>query len=345
MEQTVTWQSPSNIALVKYWGKTGNQFPTNPSISITLTHALTQTTVKYRPHSQPSGVSIDFTLEGQANEKFAARVIQYLNKIAPIVPTIKGLHLSIDTKNTFPHSSGIASSASAMSALALCLMSIESQLTGTQPHTHDFFQKASELARIGSGSAARSVYGGYVVWGALPQYPEYSNHHATPINHLVNRVFMAYADAILLVTNHEKKVSSSVGHGLMQGHPFAKTKFEVSHQNTQRLLEVLQQGDAMEFCRIVESEALYLHAMMMTSNPDYLLMEPGTVAIIHKIRQFRHDTGIACCFTLDAGANVHFLYPTSHRAMVIDFITQALLPHCANQQFIDDVIGKGPHQL
>src|SRR5690606_7823003 len=147
--------------------------------------------------------------------------------------------------------------------------------------------------------------------------------------------FKNYLDTILLVDVGQKQVSSTVGHNLMHNHPFAQQRFEQAHLNLSELFKVLQSGDFEQFIHIVESEALTLHAMMMTSNPYFILMKPNTLEIINQIWQFRNTTKIPVCFTLDAGANVHVLYPGKSRTEVIDFIKNKLSVFCHNGKFIE----------
>ena len=91
----------------------------------------------------------------------------------------------------------------------------------------------------------------------------------------------------------------------------------------------------------MESEALTLHAMMMTSMPYFMLMKPDTLEIIQKIWQYREETKTPVCFTLDAGANVHLLYPSSEKDKVQTFIKDNLAQHCENGQYIHDQVGAG----
>ncbi|MFA6401560.1 MAG: hypothetical protein WCX31_08045 [Salinivirgaceae bacterium] len=341
----ISWRSPSNIALIKYWGKTGNQLPMNPSLSFSLDAAFTETTIAVIEGADNNGVDVSLTFEGNKNKPFEDRLAKFINSAIKHIPSLKGLRLEIDSYNSFPHSSGIASSASSMSALALGLVVIEQKLLGNITQFNDFQQKTSFIARLGSGSAARSVYGGYSVWGAVPENNRFSDEYATDINDLIHPIFKSYRDAILLVTHKEKKVSSSVGHQLMENHPFAATKFKESFKNIELMLGIMQKGEQLDFALLIEREALSLHAMMMTSNPSFILMEPQTIAIIGKIRDFRQETGLPVCFTLDAGANVHFIYPEKDTVPVKLFIENELLPHCYNRQWIDDKVGLGPVRL
>jgi len=342
---TVSWRSPSNIALVKYWGKKDKQIPLNPSVSFTLSKSFTETKVTYNKINSGTEITLSLLFEGKPNLPFEERLLKFVKSIATYVPVLNGMHLMVESNNSFPHSSGIASSASGFSALALCLISIEKEITGSLHQFDDFFQKASFIARLGSGSAARSVYGGINLWGKTANVLASTNEYSIDITHACHPIFKTYCDAILIVTDKTKKVSSSVGHSLMNNHRFASVKFDVAFENTTKILNILKLGEQSDFVHIIEEEALMLHAMMMTSSPSYLLMEPNTLAIINKIRNFRADTNIQVCFTLDAGANVHLLYPENEINNVHKFIQLELAPLCVHNRWIDDNVGIGSTQL
>ena len=333
---SVTWRSPSNIAIVKYWGKYGEQLPSNPSISLTLSGAHTETTIAYE---QGRG-QVDFYFDGERNEAFAKRVRDYVKRVSRELPSLEAMDLRIESGNSFPHSAGIASSASAMSALALCLNSVAASLDGSIHQLSDVKQ-VSHLARLGSGSAARSVSGPVMLWGETDALDGSSNEYALKVDD-VHPVFAGYRDSILIVSDEEKQVKSTAGHALMKGHPYAAQRFETARQRIAVLLEILQSGDVHAFGRMAEKEAMDLHAMMMTSTPPYLLMRPGTISIIEKLHAFRRATGLPAYMTLDAGPNVHLLYPDDIKEEVHDWIDNELLKFCAGGQVLHDAVGKGP---
>lgn len=157
--------------------------------------------------------------------------------------------------------------------------------------------------------------------------------------------FKNFQDTILLVDKGEKQVSSTVGHNLMHNHPYAEKRFEQAHDNLSKIKAILTAGNVSEFIKIVESEALTLHAMMMTSMPYFILMKPNTLEIINKLWKFRNETQISVCFTLDAGANVHVLYPENVKAKVLEFIKNELVGYCQNGQYICDEIGNGAKSI
>jgi diphosphomevalonate decarboxylase len=253
--------------------------------------------------------------------------------------------MTISSENSFPHSSGIASSASGMSAIAMCLMSLERSLSKTEISDEFVNKKASFLARLGSGSASRSIEGPLVVWGNHPAIEGSSDLFGVPFPYKVHETFNNYQDAILLVDKGEKQVSSTVGHDLMHKHPFATQRFQQANENLAIISDILQQGDIDLFINLVESEALSLHAMMLTSSPYFILMKPNTLEIINAIWRFRKDTGSKICFTLDAGANVHVLYPENESKKVLKFVNNKLSKFCQKNQYICDSVGLGAVKL
>lgn len=340
---TISWQSPSNIALVKYWGKYGKQLPMNPSISFTLSNCKTRTSLSFEKKNS-DGFDFQVFLDGKKEESFEPKIQKFFERVETYLPFLKDFKFKIETSNSFPHSSGIASSASGMSALALCFMDMERQM---QPNITDayFVEKASFLARLGSGSACRSVEGPLIVWGEHPEIEGSNNCFGTKYPFEVHEIFQNYQDTILFVDKGEKQVSSTVGHNLMLDHAFAEQRFRQAKENLSKLIPVFKNGTISEFIKIVESEALSLHAMMMTSIPYFILMKPNTLEIINHIWKFREETGSNICFTLDAGANVHVLYPETEKEVALQFIKNKLSQFCKNGEFIEDATGLGASKI
>ena len=177
--QLVSASCPSNIALIKYWGKYENQIPANPSISYTLNHCRTNTTMEFFAGED---FSVQTFLAGNEEKKFAEKIEKYFKNIEPYLPwVLKGKYI-IKTENTFPHSSGIASSASGFGAIAKCLMNLDEIFNSNNQQPEFTNQKASFLARLGSGSACRSLYEGLVVWGKTEEVEGSSDLFAVPYN-------------------------------------------------------------------------------------------------------------------------------------------------------------------
>jgi diphosphomevalonate decarboxylase len=342
----VVWRSPSNIALIKYWGKFGNQLPKNPSISFTLTNAFTETQLEYEPKTADDGrVSLDFYFENELNPVFGEKTLRFLESLTPVFPFLKQLKWTIRTVNSFPHSAGIASSASAMSALALCLCSLEDQFFGTLGAGDDYDKKASTIARLGSGSACRSIFGKAGAWGKTSEIDGSSDEFAVAAENYLHPIFQGFHDDILLVSRAEKSVSSRAGHALMDGNPFAEPRYQQARNRMQQLIPALKSGDLDVFGKIVEDEALTLHALMMASNPSYLLLKPGSLAIIERVRAFREETKLPVYFTIDAGPNIHLLYPENIFSDVRGGLIDDLKTFCEDGLTIADFVGDGPEEV
>lgn len=339
-----SWQTPSNIALVKYWGKSAPQIPKNASISFTLKNCHTTTSIEFVAQETAAVAVFELFFEGEKKEAFRPKIADFFKRIVTYCPYVLDYRMVIHSSNSFPHSSGIASSASGMAAIAMCLMQLEKQLNPTMSLAF-FNKKASFLARLGSGSASRSIEGPLVVWGAHPAIEGSSDLFAVPYPYPVHPAFKNYQDTILLVDKGEKQVSSTVGHNLMHNHPYAAQRFLQANENLEKLSGILQSGDLKEFVALVESEALTLHAMMLTSTPYFVLMKPNTLEIIHKIWAYRAAHQSHVCFTLDAGANVHVLYPEEETTQILQFIDTELSKYCQKNHYICDTVGVGAQEL
>jgi diphosphomevalonate decarboxylase len=337
LNNKVGFSSPSNIAFVKYWGKHGRQLPMNPSISMSLSNCVTTCEVDYFIDKKEKGI-IEFKFEGDENEKFRLRMQNYLDSISDIYPLSKKLSLKISTRNTFPHSAGIASSASAMGAFASCLAQIEKKLLHNDLN---FEKRASELARLASGSACRSIYPGYVIWGKT-KMDIGSDDYACELKD-VHPDFRQMCDSILIVSAKEKSVSSSHGHSLMNTHLYKEVREYQAHENMRTILSAIKNGDFETFGEILENEALTLHALMMTSYPSFILLEPDSLRIIELIKELRHKYQIPMYFTIDAGPNIHLIYPKASQREVLNLVAKELSPFCEN--VIHDEIGLGTKSL
>ncbi|MCZ4695486.1 diphosphomevalonate decarboxylase [Ancylomarina euxinus] len=344
MKNTIIWESPSNIALVKYWGKMGVQLPCNPSLSMSLSASVSRFELTYSP-KKPGEKDLTYLFEGKENKAFEEKLSKFIDSVSNDLPCLTKYQLKISSSNTFPHSAGIASSASAMSALALCLCSMQEAIDEMEMPRDFFLQKASRIARLGSGSASRSVFGQYAIWGEMEGQTESSNYFAIPFKGTIHPTFQDLQDTILMIDSSPKKVSSTAGHELMVDHPYADARFQQARLNMVELLDVLEQGDFDKFTHIVENEALSLHGLMMSSNPSYTLLKPNTLIAIERIKNFREKTQIPLCFTLDAGPNIHLLYPKADEFIIQNFIKQELIELLEEGKYIQDGMGNGPKRI
>lgn len=336
MSKKISYQAPSNIALVKYWGKYGDQLPSNASISFTLDvcRSIFEVELSEKKSKTPQ---IDLEFEGKKNEKFIPKIQKLFDKIALDYSVVRDYDWTIRSSNTFPHSSGIASSASSMAALAMCIDELQ--------YGSADIQRASQIARLGSGSASRSVIPRLAWWGHHPAQPLTSQEYAVEVWEDVDEIFWNYKDTILIASSDEKSVSSSLGHELMNNHIYASSRYSQAMNAIVELYGAMREGDLMKFGEIVESEALTLHALMMMSTPSYILMKPSTLTMIERIKRFREETKLPVYFTLDAGPNIHLLYPATIEDKIVPFVAEMLKPLCENGFYIKDQTGNGPSKI
>jgi len=336
----VCWQSPSNLAIVKYWGKYGIQIPMNPSLSFTLDKSYTETSIELLEGGKGN---VEFFYDGNKNEKFGFKVTQFIHSLK--LSFINSYDLKINSKNTFPHSAGIASSASAMSAIALCITEIEFMLEGKNIQSEEFLRIASYRSRLGSGSACRSLFPTASLWGQLPEFEKSSNEFGIDWSSHIHPNFKDLQDWIFIINKDEKTVSSTAGHELMKAHPFKDARIHQANENIHKLIKVLSSGDWNGFIDVSEEEALTLHGLMMSSRPGYLLLEPDSIRIIQAIRKFRSETGNSICFSIDAGPNIHMLFPFKILPKVETWFKAQFEDYFDQGKIIFDQVGKGPKRI
>jgi diphosphomevalonate decarboxylase len=338
---TSSWQSPSNIAFIKYWGKKGYQIPANPSLSMTLNVARSQTSVS--AFENVTGKQI-LSVNGDPAHPYIPKLLNVCLHASELFPEIRDLSFGVTTSNTFPASAGIASSASGISAFTLCIMDIVLRMKGKDVMDKDNLRMASSVARLGSGSACRSLYPAYAVWGETPEVKGSSDLRAVPLRKKLHPLFRELKDAVLIVSDRPKAVSSSLGHALMDSHPWAAVRYRQAGENLAACILAMQSGDFDRFAGICETEALSLHALIMTSAGNPTLISPQTLEITQRISAKRRE-GLPVCYSLDAGPNVHLLYPAESEKDVMKFIRTGLLDFCQDRTFISDGIGRGPGRI
>ena len=335
LNQKITIQAPSNIAFIKYWGKFGRQYPINPSLSMTLKKCVTKSTFELNVNSERPEIKV--YLAEKFQEDFSVRIQNFLRSLVDIHPDFKNLSGTIKSNNTFPHSAGIASSASSFACLGYFLALVERELNGEVVEPIE--QRASFFARLGSGSAARSIHPGFNLWGNFEEIG--NNDYSIVLQDDIHSEFNDLRDCILIVDSEKKKVSSSAGHALMHSHPYKAARIQQALDHTRKMLSALKNGDWELFGEVLENEALTLHGLMMNSSPSFLLLRPGSLEIIEKVRAFREESKLPLFFTIDAGPNIHLIYPGKDAPVIERFITEELSIFCEKAGLIFDRIGEG----
>jgi diphosphomevalonate decarboxylase len=335
MKGKISYSSPSNIAIIKYWGKEpGDQIPMNPSLSMTLENSRSFTTVEYeiRKGSEPH---IEVIFEGKRSIDIEAKLQRWFTKISYFFSWLHYADLRIESHNNFPHSAGIASSASGMSTMAMCLAAIDAHINKT---TMADVSLLSNISRLGSGSAARSVMGPWVLWGKTDLVEGACNENGVLVPQ-VHEMFSNLNDTIIVVDKEPKRVSSRDGHTLMDLHPWRKGRIEQVKDNLSQVIKALAEGNWPLFQKITENEALSLHGLMLSSEGGIILWKGSTVDWMNYIREQRKSTGIPMAFTLDAGANIHLLYPDSAKEDVLQVLKASPI---SSLDMIHDRTGSGP---
>lgn len=279
--------APSNIAFTKYWGRKDNilRLPANGSISMTLSDLLTTTTVEFSPDYQKDRVTIN---GGGIEEGEAERVIKHLDRVR----SLSGINLNakVVSKNNFPAGTGLASSASGFAALTLAATAA----AGLKLSEKDL----SILARQGSGSACRSIPGGFVEWLDGDTSETSYGVQIFPPN------WWNIADVVAIFTEEKKDVSSSIGHEAAHTSPFMKARLSWMKEKNQSFKKLIKQRDFDQFGQLLEAEALEFHAITLTQTPYLIYWTPGTLLTMKKTRVWRNG-GLPVYFTVDTGQNIH----------------------------------------
>ncbi len=284
-----TAKSPANIAFIKYWGKKDPKIrvPLNSSISMNLSNIYTVTTVEFSPSFERDEVDI---VNGEFSEKEKQRIIEHIDRIrkkAGVQYKVKVL-----TKNNFPKGTGIASSASGFSALTVA----GAKAAGLNLSTKGL----SILARLGSGSACRSIPDGFVEWQA-------GNSHETSLAYsLYSASYWEICDLVVIISKKEKKIASTKGHSMAQESPFLMLRVDAVEKRIKQIKKALKNKDFSLLGGGIEAEALNMHAVMMTSNPPIIYWLPKTLEVMLAVQKWRGED-LEGYFTIDAGPIVHII--------------------------------------
>lgn len=291
--------APSNIAFIKYWGNADprTNTPYNSSISMNLSAAQTRTTVEFDPTFTADTLVIDGQPVTGAAKARVSRHLDYIRNLAGAAARAR-----VVSENNFPRGTGIASSASAFAALSLA---------GTAALNVDLNErKMSELARLGSGSAARSVPDGYVELKA-------GGGHTTAFAYtLYTSDYWDLRDVVVIVSREEKPVGSSKGHTAAETSPHFATRLAELPARLKAVRRALRTRDFEALGEAIEADAISLHVVAMTSRPPILYWAPATVRLMHAVQAWRRE-GLPVYFTLDAGPNVHLICEANHEAEVL----------------------------
>ncbi len=282
-------KAPANIALIKFWGKKNEKLrlPMNNSISLNLSEVYTVTTVEFDDLLKRDRVILD-GIEAEREE--IGRVSKHLDRVRLLAKV--RTRACVESRNNFPKGTGIASSASGFAALSLAsTAALGLKLTERQ---------LSVLARLGSGSACRSIPDGWVEWKAgdtSDMSYAYSLH---------DQAYWDICDLVCLVGRAKKKVSSSEGHLVAGSSPFYRSRIHSMKDKIREIKRAIKRKDFTKMGEITEAEAVNMHAVMMTSDPPLFYWTPATLELMLAVSEERAN-GLESYFTIDAGPNVHVI--------------------------------------
>ncbi|MBU1085205.1 MAG: diphosphomevalonate decarboxylase [Candidatus Beckwithbacteria bacterium] len=287
----VKTKSPANIAFIKYWGKTNPRarVPQNNSISMCLSEMFSECEVEFRDDLKKD--EINFVGEKVVKKKEIERIVEVLDRVRKLGKT--KLRARVVTKNNFPKATGIASSASGMSALTLAALSS----LGIKMSQREL----SKLSRLASGTACRSISDGFVEW------VKGENADSSYAKQLFMPDYWQICDVVAIVTKEMKKVSSTEGHALAETSPFYETRLRGMDKKIKEIKRAMKEKNFSEFGKIIEAEALSMHAVCITSVPSIIYWNKTTLTIIKKVMEWRKGGEIESYFTIDAGPSVHVI--------------------------------------
>ena len=293
-----TAEARANIALVKYWGRTDAELnlPLTSSISMTVDGLVTRTTVEADPRLARDELAINGVPQQGPPLQRVVRHLDHLRKRAG-----NPVFCRVASENNFAASAGLASSASAFAALTVAGFAA----LGVRVDARE----ASTFARLGSGSASRSILGGFVEWRAGARHEESYAEQVAPAAHL------DLHDVVVVLSEGEKKVGSQEGHGLAGTSPLNAGRVGRVPALLHEVREGILARDVDRLGSAAEEDAYLMHAVMMTSRPPLLYWAPETVAGLHAVRRWREE-GLSVWATIDAGPNLHLLCPGRQSAEV-----------------------------
>ena len=288
MSNKSTAEAPANIAFIKYWGVKDEvlRLPANGSISMNLSNLLTITTVEFNNSFKEDAVIVD----GKKESIKSNRVIKHINRIRKLAKIRS--KVKVVSENNFPSSTGLSSSASGFAALTLAAISTSGL---------DFSEKdLSILARLGSGSACRSIPDGFVEW------VESNTHETSYAKSLFPPDYWDIVDVVVVVSSDKKDISSTEGHKFAGTSIFFEKRMEIINEKIKTIKEYMEKKNFKAFGELIEKEALELHAIYLTSSPSLIYLTPESLCVIREVKKWR-DKGILVYFTLNTGQDVHLI--------------------------------------
>ncbi len=324
-------KAASNIAFLKYWGKRDGpqQWPANDSFSMTL-NALCSTTRAQRNQVGDHRFIFEGQLLTRSDKRFA-KTFRQLDHLAEALE-VQGA-LDIESENNFPTGAGIASSASGLAALTLAAVAAwyDTDCWDTLRERGLSRERLAHLARMGSGSAGRSVFGGYVLWKAGDSPEQQSIEPFYPAEH------WSLCDSVVLFSTSEKGLGSTEAHAHAWTSPLFRPRLAGLPERLNSMKDAVRERQWDRLGPLLETEALEMHAVIMTATPSHQYLNTAALDFLGELRAARLRGEHSAYFTIDAGPNIHVIYPNEDRERVRNWLNSKY-----PGSVLHDGVGAGP---
>lgn len=324
-----TFQARANIAFIKYWGVRDSflNLPYTNSISMTLSDAHSTTTVAWLDHSQH--MEDEILLNGKdVTGGVRFRTVEHLDRLREFLDHAQAA--KVVSVNNFPSNAGIASSAS-----GFCALTLAGAAAWEQSAEHLELGALASLARRASGSACRSFYGGFVEWQGGTKDKSSFPLQLHPPQH------WALSDVVAVLNSADKKVSSQQGHELAASSFLLQDRVEFVRFALPLVREAVRSRNLKILGPILEKDALFMHAVMLTSQPSLLYLNDAAISLMQLVQTWRSEEGLQVYFTIDAGPNLHLICQSENEGLV----AKRLEKMDSVSQVIVNRPGSGPSQM
>ncbi|OGK15619.1 diphosphomevalonate decarboxylase [Candidatus Roizmanbacteria bacterium RIFCSPLOWO2_02_FULL_37_19] len=312
--------APSNLAFIKYWGKKKGheeeRLPVNGSISMNLSNLITTTTVEF---SDDYGEDVILYNGEEPKQRSLQRVLKHLDRIRLLKKFQQ--RAQIVSKNNFPESTGLSSSASGFAALSLA---------ASKAANLDLSEKdLSILARQGSGSACRSIPDGFVEWlNANTSDGSYAKS-------IFPHDYWNIVDIVVITGKEQKDTPTSEGMKRAYSSPFFKKRLQHIEARIIECKRYIKEKNFKFFGELIEKEALEMHTITLTSQPPIVYWHPGTLCVMRAVHLWRQE-GLESYFTINTGHNIHVIVQEKDK--------EVLAKELSNLEEVNEVIINYPAQ-
>ncbi len=299
MTKQATALAHPNIAFIKFWGLADDarRIPANDSLSMNLGDLVTRTTVTFDPQYKQDTLILNGNALPDAGLQ---RVGRFLDRIRVMAGQSEFAH--VESENNFPIGAGLASSASGFAALTLA---------GTAALGLKLSERElSSLARFGSGSACRSIPGGFVEWRTDPLTGDSSAQSIASADH------WDLVDCIAILSKAHKPVGSESGMRLAGTSPLQEARIHDAEHRFNLCRRAILEWDFDTLAKVTELDSNMMHAVMMTSDPPLFYWHPQSLGIMKAVKRWQEE-GLSVTYTLDAGPNVHVICPRDAAEIIL----------------------------